>query len=564
MVLITTCTSASVNRISPQRVPKTPDPGVSEASNSFQNILTARLPPETESEIRQALASRANGMPQPAAILLAHHLPRLPSGKPDRSAAKNLQVWTDVLSGSGKSESTRATGGPPSFEKPDQTGPLTQWKRARTDTRSSPPPGSPASVLLEHAVSRTSGLAPVSEAVVLRACAEALHGTAMMASLEPSTSLLEIGATSLHIYAIASLLGCTTELIYQHSSPRSLSRALSSRHRSSVARSSGQHHHVSSSAHPQGQPMAPLDNQPGVHSTQDVEHHGPPKRQDTLRAVSSRAESMQPMLQQPQQAGRKSHLENQHGSHTLQGEVSHSSQDPQCHCAAKTVEVVISDSRGESSCLMMSPADLPCYPWQDQHCDGASSTDSSIVAKLVACVDAPVALIQCCSPEAVLPHCAPSAAPRQPPTLDAHRQGMLTSRPGQHACCLELTCSWLLACSHAGDVACIAIRPNDGTSQCQETAQACSTVPQKLRFQRAWTSQVPSSPDAGLQVTGCGRAVAVACLDGELLFLRLRDGQPLGQIRTGGQMRRCDLLLCCLRSFPHESMSATCILLSLS
>lgn len=50
---------------------------------------------------------------------------------------------------------------------------------------------------------------------------------------------------------------------------------------------------------------------------------------------------------------------------------------------------------------------------------------------------------------------------------------------------------------------------------------------------------LPSSPDAGGCVTACGRALAVAAVNGRLYLVALHDGALLSSFDTGGQMRSC-------------------------
>jgi len=327
---------------------------------SSPGIKTWKLSHATESNIRHALARAAGQMPQPAAILLANQLPCLPSGKFDRSAAKKLQVWNEMLSG-GAERMNRSLaakyGVVPTGQQSREAVALQDVKRARVEAFTSPSAagvisagGTPAAVP-EHAGSTGCGMARMPEVVVMKACAEALHGSAMMTYLEPNASLLEIGANSLHIFAIASLLGCSTEVIYQHPAPRSLARALPLHHSPVVPHFSRQHHGLDHT----------LDTQPAIASRSVVDAVTLTATDVPISDSPARAMAAQIDLHS-EQAGLALEYEDQDRicapTHRLAWPSQHASFG--CILSSASVQVLVSDSRGESATIMIKPADLPC------------------------------------------------------------------------------------------------------------------------------------------------------------------------------------------------------------
>lgn len=515
------------------------------------DIKTWKLSHAVESNLRHALARASKEMPQPAAILLTNQLPCLPSGKFDRCAAKQLPVWNEILSGGVERISTSPeVGTVPSVQQSGEVVALQDIKRAKIEPYTNPiwagaiPAGGTPASGSEHSGSTCRGMATIPEVLVMKACAEALHGSAIMSYLEPSASLLEMGANSLHVFAIASLLGCSTKLIYQHPAPRSLARALSQQHSPVVARFSRQHHGLGDA----------VDIQPAIAARSDVDAVMPTETDVPVPDSPATAAAGQ-TFQHAEQAGLPLEDEDPDRICTPMHRLVWPSQHTGCQHSwpSASVNVLVSDSRGESATMMVKPADLPLFPSHDPVINKSSSPGSGIVAELAACVDAPVALLQCCNPHA-LQHNPNQGSTQRPvaQNLDGHRQA--TANSARETCCLELTYTWLIACSHAGDVACTAIFPRD--RQGQEAVHSDDETKWKLRFRRMWTAYVQSSPDAGLQVTGCGKAVAVACLSGDIVVLRLRDGENVGMLRTGGQLRRCVLVSCSFHEFICRSSAA--------
>ena len=524
------------------------DAGAGTAIGCKQAVTTARLPQAVEGNIRRLLSQKSPGVPPPAAILLSNQLPSLPSGKPDRAAAAQLGIWESVLSGCQgrhREEQHRRSShvGANEPEIPECVEPSDR-KRQRTRTGQGTAAGedSPSSRSEDdtegHGIEEPDQGAPVSEARVMCACAEALQGTAMLASLEPNVSLLEIGATSLHILVVASLLRCSMELIYEHPFPRALAHALSLQSTPRAAQQSSRRHrsrphaldppprHVSS-----GRPSRNGSGE-GMCEMHDAGGGAAGTIADALPSEELRGH--QGRVQPASIDHRRQRGLGQEGVEVRQGSMGFKGN------SSTPVRVHVSDSRGQSACLLMRPGDLPHHPLQEHRGSHSSAAccDGSIIAEMKACVDAPVTLLQYADPQdlqrqhTASQHFEP--APRQ-----YTGSGSPFPKDSGSTCCLGTHQSWLLACSHGGDIACVSIHARDSSEP--QPSQEAPLAPKAFCYRRVWTAEVSSSPDAGLQVTGCGRAVAVACLSGNVHVLRLRDGQPVGCLRTGGQLRRYDV-----------------------
>eukprot|EP00892_Ulva_mutabilis_P012917 jgi/Ulvmu1/9999/UM059_0048.1 len=514
-------------------------------SNSLlEGLATSRLSPTSERKVRHALTQNAPNMPQPAAMLLANHLPQLPSGKVNRAAVAKLRAWETILHPKKEADISLKTHMELSTQ-PSGPGTHSGVKRGRLSDAEAGRPAQKVHPVPGQVTQGPAPCGPVSEAAVMRACFEALQGTDMLAGLEPSSSLLEIGATSLHVLVIASLLDCSLELVYEHPTPRSLAQALLSgrstdpafrsnktRPRSDVRPSQETHASgtIRQNTAPEQSKPAALKAMPA--SKPDVRRH---ESKGSMETAAHGLSVRNPGALEPAHAS-----EGQQGEQGYDGTAAYPVQS-----ITAAVQVHVCDSRGESACLLVSPSDLP-HPQAQDTTDSSRAHDAdSIAVQLRACVDAPVTLLQCTEPRAqVQEHPAPHG-PKQ-----AGKQATgdeLSKTTIKNTCCLYRYQSWLLACSHAGEIVCLAFRPKSATLQdkgvpAPEKSQHSAVPVPPPHCRRIWTAEVPSPPDAGLQVTGCGRAVAVACLNGTVAVLRLRDGQHVGQLQTCGQLRRAPVL----------------------
>lgn len=434
--------------------------------------LTALAEP-LQHELRQVLVSAMPALAHmPTQWLASPELPLLASGKVDRSRlaalAHQLFETGDSMLHAVPDRPAATTAAAEAVHASHQE---VTAKRRRAD--SSPNPG-------DGAAQRRA--AP-SESGVMEVLLEVLQPLLQQRALpiEPTDSVLDLGASSLQVAAIAALLGTTPAQVQAAPSCRQLAAALAENaHVASWVPAGSPHMHL------RGQGPSPRQRQ-----------CWPPTLLPTEGAVQGSAEMR-----------------------TI-AELANSSPQPKCEPLAPTHAAVRSSAAPlfctEPAQLQMSDSrNEGLTTWVEQeHMPG--SAQPLWAAAEVSKAALPAATI--------LPHAASvGSGGRQAPRVLATMQAcvdapltvLLYSCTGSGGC----TCApreWLLACSHAGEVACI----------CAATSA------------RAWTALVPSSPDAGGQVTACGRAFVVAAMDGFLYALSLRDGAQLCHVDTGGQLRRC-------------------------
>ena len=413
-------------------------------------------PPSLESALRRAMTGSAASdeqLPQPRIVGVAAQLPRTQTGKLDRRAVTQLCVALLHRACLAPSAAAPSTDVPPA-ESPSATTPA---QAAGTDNAHASAHDVASLRVQEHHTH------PVSEAVVMRACVDVLQPllAELGRPLEPTDSLLTLGASSLHVAAIAAILNTQPAQVYASSTCRSLARALQTDPRTCAG-------FVARQATSSNEEPVPRLRSPAASSC-------------VIAATAS----------PPEQAAKKRKLR------TLAPEDINAPKSPLrpalASCGSSTVALNVHDSRGEAHAAHVTAADLPSVQPYTQG-DTPPRRGDQTLAQMRACVDAPLAILEyTCGGK---PSC--SCAPQ----------------------------SYVLACSHAGDVACIGVEHEA----------------------RAWTAQLPSSPDAGGQVSACGHAVAVAVLDGRVCLLRLSDGAWMCTVDTGGQLRRCVFELWCLVS----------------
>ena len=424
----------------------------------FTNAAMLHLaPPSLEGALRRAVfESAANGeqLPQPRVLGVAAQVPRTPTGKLDRRAVMQLCVALLNHTRPAPSAATFRTDVPPE-ESPSAMAPA--QAAGSGDVQFSA--HDVASVRVqEHLVN------PVSEAVVMRACVNVLHPllAELGRPLEPTDSLLALGASSLHVAAIAAILSTQPAQVYASPTCRSLARTLQS----------DSHTYAGFVA-----PQATRSNNE-VHVAQ---------RSSVAASAGAIGAAASPL----EQAAKKRKL----CTPTAEAENAPQSQSRSAlaSCGSRTVWLNVHDSRGEAHAAYVTAADLPSVQPYTQG-DPPPRRGDQTLAQMCACVDAPLAILE-------------------------------YTCGGKPSCSCALQ-TYVLACSHAGDVACIGVEHGA----------------------RAWTAQLPSSPDAGGQMSACGCAFAVAVLDGRVCLLRLSDGAWTCTVDTGGQLRRCVFELWCLVS----------------
>jgi hypothetical protein len=511
---------------------------------------------DLERSIRACIQARSSTLAQPAALVQLPALPRLASGKIDRRGLASVPAWCHVLS-------TGQSGG-----------------SGRDTVGSSNLPDVPAT----------------SECLVMLAAAQALAGSGVETFLEPNTNVLEAGANSMQIAALAALVGCDPGMVYQFPTPRSLTKAVQ---RARHSDSHGQGHNLTREQ-ADSRALAPALEAFPVHPDSSAgagnvgrlvrsaaclnasqtplelplhrrEHQGKPMISHRLGALQSNTSnrSGQEVVQAQVQALAEASVEEISGackdaltarktaSPHASAEIEHAQRMPdQQTWAAEppvlssrrarghTVPVLVTDSRGERAHLHADPQHLPLWEPSGQGECSNSPQASTAVAEMKACVDAPLTLLQPgqlpgSGAVGELPGCGAAGGAR-----GAGRGGEMLSVPDRYAlptACPKKTCvlstvQWLLVCSHAGDVGCFLLHfssPRELSPQ-----SICANLGSKLSAWRLWTSMVSSSPDAGLQVTESCQFVVVACLRGHLQLLRLQTGEPTATVDTCGQLRR--------------------------
>ena len=474
----------------------------------------------SERAIRAHLSVSPEQHVQPAALAQAAALPRLPSGKYDRLSISQLEYWRHVLCGRGVNDSEHL---------PD----------VNLRSGSMPPPPTEA----RH-----------SELSVMHACMNVLAGSPAAIALEPTTNLLEAGVNSIQVAALAALLCCEAGTVFLHPTPRGLQRALSA-----AAQREDEH-------------SAPVSDGVGSISQSKV---------SVMPAATEEGGDMQAA-----EAAASSAVPVGRAVGSAQGcseAVQFDSYQREYGCRGRdSVRVLVSDTRGEQAVHWMSRHHLPVgsgsvgssespgadaqqqqqqrqQQQQQQHrfrWHEDQQNDCIILDKMNACVDAPLTCIQQVDLPAVSGnHNLHSGAG----TATTHSCDNSTAYDKLRAGADDIP-QWLLVCSHACDIACILlhtsldlatsnVHSHKGTNSMQlaaarkltstaEGAVAVGSVLPRRTTRRLWTATVGSSPDAGLQVTACGRCAAVACIRGDLELLRLRSGERLACVDTSGHLRR--------------------------
>lgn len=461
----------------------------SRPSSDDQDFAAAAraLPPEIERELRSMLSAH-KGQPQPSLMVCTHDLPTTRTGKLDRRRAAEMcrQVVLERAPGVGRSASplqgTHRSDDAP--RAPRQVAlradPHTAASNGVAREPAEPPQGSVferhhSPPLRQEPTSKRQRAARVMERDVLHACAQVLRAALQhaQAALEPCTDVLALGATSMHVAAIAALLGAQPEWVYRGVTPRGIAKELNSStmHPPSRASATRSGHSATSSAHhEQHAERSPGDGAMGARALEGVQL-GPLSTQPGDVEASlhdARSGAVGKMTPPPHCAARQS-----------------ARQTSPCHCSGSVLQLTASDSRGEALRVAVPPCAAPQPPSEWSRGGAALPRQAATLTNMRACVDAPITVLE------YLCSCAEDGCERG-------------------GC-------WALACSHAGDVACVHI-PSGA---------------------RAWTAQLEGSPDAGGQVTACGRYFVVALLSGALKLLQTSSGVILSSLDSGGQLRRC-------------------------
>ena len=413
-------------------------------------------------------------------VRLVASLPRLATGKVDRAA---LVQDADQEHSAGSQASMHSADMLPSiWHEPAAAASAAHAATARAaahDASTSSGGGDGAAAGAQHTTQRQKA---VNESTVMAVFVEVLHSLLQQCALalEPADNIVDLGASSLQVAAIAALLDTTPAQVRAAPSCRQLVKALNASAHTSAQQAQG------SIAHPAMPQRNVLQQRPALQHSANVLHS---QAEDSCL-----------------QADTKVHACGQRRQSST-GSPSAAAPSAQNAFCSERVRLRVTDSRGEVLTAHVGTASLPgghaskgnvhsagqggkhavSVPSKRQACDGSAATQPHVLATLHACVDAPLTALQ----------------------YECERSSI--------AQCSCVARTWLLASSHAGDVACISV----------DTGQ------------RAWTAWVPSSPDAGGQVTPCGTAFVVAAMDGCLYALSVADGSRLCQAGTGGQLRRC-------------------------
>ena len=454
------------------------------------------------------------GLPQPALLEGVPALPVTRTGKLDRRAAAEMcgqLMWphdTDFH------PTTRAappdparSGGNAHNSSEGSAAPRAAHRLERSASGRNSEEGKSTSVPSTPTSSRVHGHSPrvdkrrrtrrrVSESDALRACAQVLHAVLQHSQtvLEPCIDILALGATSMHVAAIAALLDAQPAQVYRDSTPRGIARELS--------RSAGN-------------TLQPPDPASAAHATcAAASKPAAGARQVTISRIEV-AQNMGAAVH----AACASHqtlgsAEQTSNVRIPDGCVASCTAEQtgrlmgQTRCDSPALELTASDSRGEGLRVLVSVYCTPQPPAGAlaagaPACGIQAPTQAVRLASMRACVDAPITLL-----EYACKRC--------------------------YGGCERDAC-WAVVCSHAGDIACV-------------------HVPSGVR---AWTTQLESSPDAGGQVTACGRYFVVAVLSGELVLLSIGSGARLTSLGTGGQLRRC-AALCRARRDCSDVLTSVC------
>jgi hypothetical protein len=453
-----------------------------DSSGELADVAAAaaqRAPPWLEQHLRRLLsrAGAACRLPQPRVLGVVPSMPVTASGKVNRQLIKALcQRLLQACLSEQQPQPSQTLASSVHCQAPDsratQHGADVDGASATADQMEA--------ARAEEAIARPGAKRArngASEAGVTQACISVLLPLlqARGRPLEPSDDLLALGATSMHAAAIAALLDTQPEQVYRYPTCRALARALQ------ASRTAGSY-------------VAAVN-------AEEAARKKVQRTQCTQRSTTLTADRHEP----PWPAGGQAQL----------------SSLPQVQCAqpppcrAERALLRASDSRGESLAAVVAWSDLPRtsarqrtpaqYPIQarlPRAADGAAQPSGagmaegevSVVVRMDACVDAPVTVLEY--------------------SCHHHKSGR---RPARREC----SCAprvFVLACSHAGDVACV-----DAHSEA-----------------RSWVARVAGAPDVGGQVDASGTSFAVATHDGGIRVLRLADGALMCSVHSGGQLRRCD------------------------
>jgi hypothetical protein len=439
---------------------------------------TSRVPASLESALRLCIAEaeETSAVAQPACILAVQALPVNSSGKVSRSAAARhpgvLAALAAAMPASreGHADAQRM----PQMASPQH--PIAHASRLYATQQDQP----------EAVLKRSTG----SEATVLAACAAVLGAAG--AGLEPSTSLLEAGFTSLHMMAAAEQLGTTAAIVLANHTPRKLAAALRELAEGHAIPKGGAAASVAApgrerNKRKRSRSMAEIDATPLTIGSVEVLH-----RSDSLIARNGGTAGMSRAELAPERALMIDDCV------TTDVRLAQGWQQ-------QALQLRASDSRAERT---------GCVPVRGQQ-----------APRLCCCATARKAL-QLMRGGLGIPRDWTSQEGLQPlpkswrrwKQLDACVDAPLTVLSYSVAAADVDKLEWLVACSHSGRIACV-----------------CVQTPGCL----AWEAAVPTAPDAGVQVTACGLAAVVAGIDGWIYLVHLADGLVSQRMWTGGQLRRC-------------------------
>ena len=430
----------------------------------------AVAPPELESTLRHLLAAHVpTPLHQPSLMATVAALPVLASGKVDRqavvqlcrAAAQQWQVRTKAeLPLDGAHASPAQQGG--SVHAPDTLTTCGSKQQRRSEGQ--------VLAAFRHV------LAPL------------LDSEEGPLPLEPCTDILALGATSLHVAAIAAILDTEPDALFAAPCARRLAASL-----------------------PPGASLAPL--QAGMPRETAAAAAAAVAREQQAAALSRCLVSD---VAAPRKRSRPESVE-----------IAPACLSPRHAPSHAEAVLEVHDSRGEASRARVPVHQVPHIPdalLTHAACDSVDgpapepvdASRAKVVAQLHACVDAPLTLL----------HYSYAAAASGSPRSER---------------------MFVVACSHAGDIACAHIQSGH----------------------RAWTAQVASAPDAGGQVTACGCFFVLALIDGTIALLQLWDGALVHSIQARGQLRRCarnrrHRSPRCLRTWPAARASHVTVTVSLA
>jgi hypothetical protein len=488
---------------------------------------------------------------QPALVGLLASMPLTSSGKVDRHSVQRL--CSDLLCQHQKTESQsrckpqRPQTTPPQCSQPQtpqrgiiwphqiSVGSLPQRKRPRADMEDSarlmcsevclarPAAGRESSrqkstwqdvegALHAHVdgsatTATLSALAPlqqsmrnVTESEVMWACTKVLWGIMdrTQGALEPCTNLLAMGATSMHAAAIAALLDAPLDIVYRGLSPRGVAKQMNSSVQASDSRS-----RLSRSLYICDLPEASKEVTKWTELTQSVS-----RQKQECTPASARTYQTDGNVCSAQAVPTD-----------LQEEVLPQATDWSTQVLMECtsgLDLCATSSHGETLKVKVPQRYAPLYELSEASTAARQAFRESLSGAKQSSLETSIAPKQA-SHEAVS-----GVVPRRLTCMlgcvDAPLVGMEYSCASlAHQCSRHPPQSWIVACSHGGDVACLHVSTG----------------------LRAWTTQVGGSPDAGGQVTANGRCLAIALLDGLVQLLQIRDGLLLSFYNTGGQLRRC-------------------------